>query len=68
MVLAVLLYSAETWAPTQELIGKLDWFHRRCVCCILGISRTIQWKERLTTVELAGHFGMVESIDDLLTQ
>ena len=36
--------------------------------CIVGISRTVQWKEHLTTVELAGRFGMVESIDDLLTQ
>ena len=42
--------------------------HRHCVRCILGISRTVQWKEHLTTVELAGHFGMVESIDDLFTQ
>ena len=45
-----------------------------CVCvyiyvrCILGISRAIQWKEHLTTVELADRFGMAESIDDLLTQ
>ena len=64
----VLLYGAETWAPTQELVGKLDRFHRRCVRCILGISRTVQWKEHLTTAELAGRFGMVESIGDLLTQ
>ena len=34
---------------------------------ILGISRTIQWKEHLTAVELAGHFGIVESIDDRFT-
>ena len=57
----VLLYGAETWTPTQELISKLDRFHRHCVCCILGISRTVQWKEYLTTAELAGRFGMVES-------
>ena len=68
VVLGVLLYGAETWAPTQELVGKLNQFHRCCACCILGIRRTVQWKEHLTTVELAGRFGMVESIDDLLTQ
>ena len=28
----------------------------------------IQWKEHLTTAELAGRFGMIESIGDLLTQ
>ena len=26
VVLGVLLYDAETWAPTQELVGKLDRF------------------------------------------
>ena len=46
----------------------MDWFHQSCVHCILGISRTIHGKEHLTTVELAGRFGMVEIIDDLLTQ
>ena len=62
VVLGVLLYGAETWAPTQELVSRLDRFHRRCVCSILGVSRSIQWKEHLTTAELAGRFGMVESI------
>ena len=41
---------------------------RRCVRCILGVIRTVQWRDRLTTAELAGRFGMVESIGDLLTQ
>ena len=27
VVLGVLLYGAETWAPTQELDSKLNWFH-----------------------------------------
>ena len=68
VVLGVLLYGAEAWAPTQELVRKLDFFHRCCVRCILGVSRTVQWRDRLTTAELAGRFGMVESIGDLLTQ
>ena len=68
VVLGVLLYGAEAWAPTQELVRKLDCFHRHCVCCILGVSRTVQWRDHLTTAELAGRFGMVESIGDLLTQ
>ena len=67
VVLGVLLYGAETWAPTQELVSKLDRFHRRCVRSILGVSRFIQWKDHLTTAELAGRFGMVESIGDLLS-
>ena len=43
VVLGVLLYGAETWAPTQELVSKLDRFHRHCVRLILGVSRFIQW-------------------------
>ena len=54
--------------PKYLPIGKLDRFHRRCVRCILGISKTVQWKEHLTTAELTGQFGMVGSIGDLLTQ
>ena len=27
VVLRMLLYGGETWAPTLDLIGKLDWFH-----------------------------------------
>ena len=68
VVLGVLLYDGETRAPTQELVSRLDRFHQRCVRSILGVSRSIQWKEHLTTAELFGRFGMVESIGDLLIQ
>ena len=34
VVLGVLLYGAETWAPTEDLVVKLDRFHQRCVHCI----------------------------------
>ena len=50
VVLGVLLYGAETWAPTQELVSKLDRFHRHCVHSILGVS-----SGRITS-ELAGRF------------
>ena len=59
-MLGVLLYGAEIWAPIQDLVEQS--------CCIMGISRTVQWKEQLTNAEQAGQFGMIESIDDLLTQ
>ena len=68
VILGVLLYGVETWAPTQQLVGKLDRLHQHSVCCILGISRTIQWKEHLTTAKLSGCFAMAESIDGLLTE
>ena len=75
MVLGWLLYGSETWAPIQELVGSyVSWTGFIATLCLflLGISirRTVQWKEHLTTVELAEHFGMeqynmVESIGDL---
>ena len=34
----------------------------------MGISKTVQWQGHLTTAELAGRFGMIDSIGDLLTQ
>ena len=48
------------------MINKLNQFHQYCVHCIAGVNRTVQWREHLTTKELAGRFGMVESIGDLL--
>ena len=68
VMLGVLLYGAETGAPTQVLVKKLEWFHRHCIRCIMGIGRTVQWAKHITTVELAERFGMRESICDLLGQ
>ena len=68
VVLGVLLYGAEIWAPTQEIVNKLNRFHWHCVRCIVGVNRAVQWREHLTTEELAGRFGVVESIGDLLIQ
>ena len=42
VVLDVLLYGVETWAPTQVLVRKLETFHRLCVRCIMGIERAVQ--------------------------
>ena len=67
VVLGVLLYGVETWAPTQVLVRKLETFHRRCVRCIIGIGRAVQWEKRITTTQLAERFDMRESIGNLLT-
>ena len=61
------MYGVETWAPTQVLVRKLETFHRRCVRCITGIGRAVQWEKRITTTQLAERFGMRESISNLLT-
>ena len=71
VVLGVLLYSAETWAPMQVLIRKLEWFHRHCVYCIMGVGGLFsgQKPQRILPLpQLAEHFGMRESISHLFVQ
>ena len=58
VVLGILLYSAETWAPTQVLVKKLEAFHRHCIRCIIGIGHAVQWAEHITTTQLVELFGM----------
>ena len=48
VVLGVLLHGAETWSPTQALVRKLEWFHRRCIRCIMGVGRAVQWAQRIS--------------------
>ena len=67
-MLGVLLYGAETWAPTQVLVRKFEWFHRRCVRCIIGVGKAVQWAQHITTAQLAERFGMNKFINHLLGQ
>ena len=67
-VLTVLFYVAETWTVKATHKRRLESFHRQCIRSILGISRTQQWEERLTTKELAERFGMPWSMDVCLSQ
>ena len=36
---------------------KLDTFHHRYICNILGISNQQQWTEKITTAEIRGRWG-----------
>ena len=44
----------------------LESFHNRCIRMILDVSRTQQWKEWITSTELADRFGMTENMVDIL--
>ena len=68
VVLSVLLYGSETWAIKARQLHRLNIFHRSCVRAILGVSRTAQWFEQLTNIELARRFGMSEDMVVLLRQ
>ena len=68
VVMSVLLYGAETWTLKAAHNHRLNVFHNQCVRTILGVSRFQQWKERLTTGNLADMFGMQQSIPDLVRE
>ena len=61
---ATLLYGSETWAVKSPGVRRLESFHNRCIRMILGVSRTQQWKERITSTELADRFGMTENMEE----
>jgi len=64
VVLSILLYGAETWTIKAPDLRRLTIFHNRCVCSILGVSQYHQWRERITTRNLSGAFGMQWSVSD----
>ena len=66
VVLSVLLYGAETWAVKAESVRRLNNFHNRCVRTIMGVSKYQQWKERITSRQLAEAFGMEVTMAHLL--
>ena len=45
-----------------------DVFHRSCVRCILGIPRTAQWHEHLSSAVLAQRAGLPHDISTLLRE
>ena len=65
-VLSVLLYGAETWAVKANSLRRLSGFHNRCIRSIMGVTRLRQWRERITSRQLATAFGMEEKVGDIL--
>lgn len=66
VVLSTLLYGAETWTVKADSVRRLKGFHNRCIRSMLGVSRMQQWRERITSNELAETFGMMESMTEIL--
>ena len=68
VVLSVLLYGAATWTIKAGSLRQLNGFHNHCVRSILGVSRHRQWKERISTRQLAKAVGMEYTMDDILME
>ena len=45
---------------------RLESFHYQCVQISLGVSRARQWKEQITSRELANSFGMSKKMGEVV--
>ena len=68
VVLAVLLYGAETWMMKAVYTRHLNSIHNCCIRTILGVTRHQQWNERLTSQSLLHKFGLQHSISDIILE
>ena len=62
VVLRVLLYGSETWATKRDAVQRLEVFHHGCLKGILEITTAQQRTKDLSSVQIAKHFGMGESL------
>ena len=68
VVLAVLLFGAETWKMKVVHKRRLKYFHNRCTRTNLGVMRYQQWNERLTSETLSQKFGKQHPIPDIILE
>lgn len=66
VVLPTLLYGAETWPLKAEHIRRLNAFHHACLRTILGLSRLVQWKERLSSEAVGRLVGVDHDMADIV--
>ena len=68
MLLCYLLYGmGQRHGQFSPSIQRLEDFHNHCIWLILGASRNKQWKERLTSKDLASWFGMDKNMADIIS-
>ena len=61
-ILPILLYGAECWSLTEQLLNNIRRFHHRCVRSICRVNRYYTWTNRIQTVDLLTRLS-VQSID-----
>ena len=67
LILAILLYGAESWSVTEAMLQRLRVFHARCVRSMCRVSRKHTWDHRLSTSMLERRLGLT-SIDTYLSR
>ena len=63
-MLTVLLYSSECWAPLRRDLKKLNRFHHRCVCTVLGITSQRQWEKHIMSTAVREQWGRHRKINN----
>ena len=67
-VLSVLLYGSECWTPLRKDLKKLDSFHHRCICTILGISNQQQWAQHITSQSVRQQWRDSEAVAEKVSK
>ena len=67
-VVATLLNGSETWGVNARQVQRLEVFHNHCVRGILGVTRLQQWREHLSSGDLAMQFGIPNGLGVVVTQ
>ena len=65
IVVNILLYGAECWCLTEELLDRLRVFHNQCVRAMCGVKLWHQWRHGIRNRELRRRLKM-ESLDQLV--
>ena len=58
--LPVLLYGSECWTLLRRHLNRLNVFHHRCVCNILGITSRQQWEQHNSSEQTRELWGDLE--------
>ena len=56
----------QTRSIKAESVRRLSGFHNRCIRTIVGVTKQRQWRERISSRQLAADFGMEETIAAIL--
>ena len=67
LILAILLYGAETWSLTEKLFRQLRVFHAACIRSMCRVNRIHTRAHRITTVSLLDRLGLL-SVDAYVTK
>jgi hypothetical protein len=67
LILAILLYGAETWCLTEQFYKRLRNFHARCIRVMCRVNRRHTFEQRISSADLRRRVGILP-IDTYITR